>query len=435
MDICIIGGGMMGLATAYFLSKPGNNVVVLEKEKEVGGLSRPAEIYPGLQWDRYYHVILSTDTELLGFIDEIGLSLDVQFRTTKTGFFTDGCLHSMSNVFEFITFKPLSLVNKFRLGLGIIFASRIHKGTRLEKVYAKNWLIRIFGRRNYEKLWDPLLRSKLGTASPKASGAFIWAIIKRYYGTRQKGSKQESMGCVKGGYHSIFKNIQDILKQKQVAVLLDRKAQKIIPQPDGRIGVVDHRGKTKLFDKVVATLPNPNLIELLPDEYGNLKAQLGRIEYLNLVCVVLALKRSLCPYYVTNITDPGFPFTGVIEATNVVPKETLGDHALVYLPRWMPGDDAFIRQPDEAILDQFYAGLKRIFPEFTKEQVTAAHVHREFNVQPIQTIDYGQCVPPMETEISGFYLVNTSMILNSTLNNNQVIGLARKMADKLLEGQ
>lgn len=199
MDICIIGGGMMGLATAYFLSKSDNNIVVLEKEKEVGGLSRSADICPGLHWDRYYHVILSTDTDLLRFIDDIGLSLDVQFRTTKTGFFTDGRLHSMSNIFEFITFKPLSLTSKFRLGLGILFASRIHKGTRLEKVYAKNWLIRIFGRRNYEKLWDPLLRSKLGAASPKASGAFIWAIIKRYYGTRQKGSKQESMGCVRGG--------------------------------------------------------------------------------------------------------------------------------------------------------------------------------------------------------------------------------------------
>lgn len=132
----------MGLATAYFLSRPGNNVVVLEKEKEVGGLSRSAEICPGLHWDRYYHVILSIDTDFLNFIEDIGLSLDVRFRTTKTGFFTDGRLHSMSNILEFITFKPLSLVSKIRLGLGILFASRIHKGTRLEKVYAKNWLIR-----------------------------------------------------------------------------------------------------------------------------------------------------------------------------------------------------------------------------------------------------------------------------------------------------
>jgi protoporphyrinogen oxidase len=435
MDICIIGGGMMGLATAYYLSGSDNNIVVLEKENEVGGLSRSAEICPGLRWDRYYHVILSTDTNLLNFIDDIGLSLDVRFRTTKTGFFTDGRLHSMSNIFEFITFKPLPLVSKFRLGLGILFASRIRNGTRLEKVYAKNWLIRIFGRRNYEKLWDPLLRSKLGTASPKASGAFIWAIIKRYYGTRKNGSKQELMGCIRGGYHSIFNQIQEILKRKQVAILLDRTARKIVPQPDGRIGVTDQRGETSLYDKVVSTLPNPNVKALLPEGCRNLKAQLSRIDYLNLVCVVLVLKRSLCPYYVTNITDPGFPFTGVIEATNVVPEDILGGRALVYLPRWMPEDDPYIHQPDGAILEQFYGGLKRVFPDFDEDQVTAAHVHREYNVQPIQTLDYQHHVPSMETEISGLYLVNTSMILNSTLNNNQVIGLARKMAARLLESE
>ena len=207
MDVCIIGGGMMGLATAFYLARPGINVSILEKEKEVGGLCRSAAITPDLQWDRYYHVILSTDTELLNFLDELGLTPDIRFRTTKTGFFTDGQLHSMSDIKEFITFKPLSLLSKLRLGLGILFAARIHNGNRLEKVYAKNWLIRIFGRRNYEKLWDPLLRSKLGTASVNASGSFIWAIIKRYYGTRHKGSKIEQLGCVQGGYHSILKQI------------------------------------------------------------------------------------------------------------------------------------------------------------------------------------------------------------------------------------
>ena len=80
MDVCIIGGGMMGLAIAYHLSRTGINVVILEKDKEVGGLSRSAEIAPGLRWDRFYHVILSTDTDLLNFLDEIGLSLSIQFR-------------------------------------------------------------------------------------------------------------------------------------------------------------------------------------------------------------------------------------------------------------------------------------------------------------------------------------------------------------------
>ena len=75
LNIGIVGGGMMGLATAFYLNKKGHQVTILEKEKDIGGLSRSTEILPGIHWDRFYHVILSTDTELLNFIDEIGLSL------------------------------------------------------------------------------------------------------------------------------------------------------------------------------------------------------------------------------------------------------------------------------------------------------------------------------------------------------------------------
>jgi hypothetical protein len=60
-------------------------------------------------------------------------------------------------------------------------------------------------------------------------------------------------------------------------------------------------------------------------------------------------------------------------------------------------------------------------------------VHRESNVQPIQEVNYSPNIPSMETPLKNFYLVNTTMILNSTLNNNQVVVLARKMAELLLK--
>jgi len=293
MDVCVIGGGMMGLATAYYLAKPNVHVTVFEKEKEIGGLSRTTEMLPNLLWDRFYHVILSTDAELLDFIDEIGLSLDIQFKATKTGFYTDGQLHSMSNIMEFLCFKPLSVLDKLRLGTGIFFASRMSTGSALENIYAKTWLIHIFGRRNYEKLWDPLLRSKLGSSSSKASGTFIWAIIKRYYGTRHKGSKQEFLGCVRGGYHSILKNIQEKLQEKQVKFFLDNAAVSISPLSDGRIVVFDSQGNKMPFDNVVATIPNPSIIPLLPPQANALKNQLSKIDYLNLVCVVLVIKKKV----------------------------------------------------------------------------------------------------------------------------------------------
>jgi len=54
LKIGIVGGGMMGLATAYYLSKAGHEVTILEKEEDVGGLSRSEEIAPGFRWDSIF---------------------------------------------------------------------------------------------------------------------------------------------------------------------------------------------------------------------------------------------------------------------------------------------------------------------------------------------------------------------------------------------
>ena len=139
----------MGLTTAFYLAKGGARVTILEKEKQIGGLSRSVQILHGIRWDRFYHVILSTDKDLLDYIDDIGLSLDVKFKETKTGFYTDGQLLSISNTIEFLRFKPLSLWNKIRLGLGIIYISKIRittlKGCSIiqDKTFTK---CRIFNR-------------------------------------------------------------------------------------------------------------------------------------------------------------------------------------------------------------------------------------------------------------------------------------------------
>ena len=419
----------MGLATAYYLSKKGYQVTIFEKENEIGGLSRPAEIMPGIHWDRFYHVILTTDKELLEFIEDIGLSLDIQFRETKTGFYSGRELHSMSSTMEFLRFKPLSLFDKLRLGAGIFYASRISDWKRLEKLYVKTWLMRVFGRRNYEKMWEPLLRSKLGNASDQTSAAFIWATIKRYYGTRQTGSKKEMMGCVRGGYYSILKNIRKHLSDNGTQIVTGYNVKGLEPKKNGRLQILSGNGSSFEFDRVVATVPNPIVMQMLPNMSDELKSQLQAIQYLSVICVSLVLNRSLTPFYVTNLTDSDLPFTGLIEATNVIPGEVLDGKTLVYLPKYLPPGDPFYEKSDKEILKDFLKGLKSMFPDLTEEEIIAEAVYREPNVQPIQKIGYSENILPVKTPLKNFYMVNTTMILNSTLNNNEIVKLARKAAD------
>src|SRR6202012_5380749 len=108
--------------------------------------------------DRHYHVTLLSDTALRGLLQELELEDQIRWVETKTGFYTNGQLYSMSNSLEFLRFPPLGLIDKFRLALTILHASRIDNPDDLENIPVETWLRQWSGDRTTDKIWLPLLR-------------------------------------------------------------------------------------------------------------------------------------------------------------------------------------------------------------------------------------------------------------------------------------
>ena len=65
------------------------------------------------------------------------------------------------------------------------------------------------------------------------------------------------------------------------------------------------------------------------------------IEYFGAVCTILELKESLSDIYWMNVADDGFPFGGVIEHTNMIPKEAYNGSHIVYLSRYFAMSEEF----------------------------------------------------------------------------------------------
>nr|MBP6456976.1 FAD-dependent oxidoreductase [Chitinophagaceae bacterium] len=59
-DVIVVGGGITGLATAYFAAKAGKKVAILEASKNIGGLLNTFEI-GGNQLEYYYHHFFTHD--------------------------------------------------------------------------------------------------------------------------------------------------------------------------------------------------------------------------------------------------------------------------------------------------------------------------------------------------------------------------------------
>ena len=98
----------------------------------LGGLATWFD-YGDFTWDKFYHVILRSDAQLTGLIEDLGIAGKLNWSETKTGFLWNGRHLSMSSHWEFLTFPALSMINKIRLAAGILKAQRITDPSPLEE--------------------------------------------------------------------------------------------------------------------------------------------------------------------------------------------------------------------------------------------------------------------------------------------------------------
>ncbi len=431
-NIGIVGGGLMGMTLAHKLAADGHRVTVIENADRTGGLTTWHD-FDGVIWDRFYHVILPSDQNLIGLLDELDMKDDLQWRRTYTGFYVDKKLHSISSNVEFLKFPLLSLVSKVRLGFTMLYASRINNWKPLEKVSCEQWLRKVSGNENVEKLWKPLLLAKLGPSYQRVSAVFIWSYIKRMFSARDKSASAEHLGHVKGGYHSIMKKMECVITGNGGTVVTQNAVKEITPSVDGIC--VKNDSSEMLFDHVICTSPVNVLKQIVSPgmlAIEDASSEPG-VEYLGVVCVVLVTKKPITRYYVVNIADESIPFTGVIGMSNVVDVENTDGYNLTYLPRYLLSTDEEISKTDEYFKESFVDGIKRMFPDFDETDIVSVHVNRAIKVQPLQVLGYSSLVPGVQTTDPRLHVLNTSQFVNATLNNNEVVGAVNRFYSSFTE--
>lgn len=427
----IVGGGILGMTLAHRLAQHGKRVTLFEAAEQLGGLASAWQL-GDVVWDRHYHVTLLSDLYWRALLGELGLVNEMEWVETRTGFYTDGRLYSMSNTLEFLRFPPLRLWDKLRLGATIFHASRVRDWKRLERIPVTDWLRKLSGARTFEKIWLPLLRAKLGENYTKASAAFIWAIIARMYAARRTGLKREMFGYVRGGYARVLERFGKVLTDEGVRIRLGCRAntvQSVAGQPHVDAG----EGQSESFDRVVVTLPAPAAAKvcrgLSPDELDRLNG----LTYQGIVCASLLLRKPLAGYYVTNITDGWVPYTAVIEMSALTGTAAFGGNTLVYLPKYLTPDDPFFERSDAEIEECFTAALLRMYPHLQREDILQFRVSRVRHVLALSTLNYSERLPPMRTSVPGVAIVNSAHILQGTLNVNETVQLAESAAKDLLQ--
>ncbi len=170
---------------------------------------------------------------------------------------------------------------------------------------------------------------------------------------------------------------------------------------------------------------------MCPELTSHEKSLFDGVRYHGIVCASVLLSKSLSPYYVTNITDAGYPFTAVIEMTSLVNKQELDGNALVYLPRYVAPNDELFDHSDVKIEHEFLSGLQRMHPALSLADVKAVCISRVRHVFALPTLGYSDRLPPIVTSVPGLYSLNSAQIVNGILNVNETIKLANDFVANL----
>lgn len=415
----VLGGGILGQALALRLRLAGHEVTLIEAASDLGGLATPWTV-AGVTYDKFYHVILPFDRRTLGLVDELGLTGELQWRKTGTGYFDRGRLLPLNNAVDYMRLPVIGLIAKLRLATMLVLAARIKDGAYLDRIMVRDWLVRWCGERCYDRLWKPLLKAKLGANHEIASASFIWASIRRLYLARQGAGMVEQLGFVRGGYRRVLDVLAQRLEAVGVEILTGTKVQSVAETTDGL--VVQTASGPRRFDRVVSTLPAGVSAKICQGLVRKERERLEGVVYQGIICASLVLNRPLSGFYLTYLTDPALPFTAVIEMSALTGTVAFGGKTLVYLPRYVTKEDAFWQLDDAEVEAQFMAGLRRVYPDISATDLAGFRCARVRDVMAVPTLGYRERVPGIETNVAGFYVVNSAQILDGTLNVDATLG-------------
>ena len=435
MRIGVIGAGAAGLAAAYDFARAGHGVTVYEAAPFVGGQASTIEVGGG-RLERGYHHLFTNDNAILEIMGELGIGESMRWIPSSVGIYTDYQVYRWSTPIDLLRFSALSFRDRIRMGMVAKKLQRMKDWRALEDITAAEWIRENAGASIYAKVWEPLLRGKFGDRFESVAMPWFWSKIQTRFASRDRLGR-EKLGYPINSFDEVFETLEERIKSMGGQVYLETPVTDVLVEDGVATGLrVKHPDGTDTeenFDLILSTVPSfafPKLVDL-PETY--LK-KLGAVEYMGAVVMILEMTHPLTDVYWMNIADHEVPFLGLIEHTNLMPKELYGGSNVLYLTNYVERQSELFLMSDEELLEVYAPWLPRFNPEFERSWITRIHVNRVSAAQPVIGTNYSQHIPEHQTPVSKLFLANTTQIYPEDRGTNYSIRMGREIAARMLRG-
>lgn len=423
-SIIIVGGGITGLAAAYILSKTNDNIVLVERGEKVGGLLATFEV-GGNKLEYYYHHFFTHDKEINWLINDLNLQDQLTFRKTKTGVFRNGKIFPFNSMKDLLQFKPIGFLDKIRFGLTSLFLGKMANWRQYESVSAMDWFTKKTGKKATESIWAPLLKVKFGSYANKVPLAWMIGRLRQRMNSRK--NSEEHLGYLNGSLNTLLNALKVELTRRNVSILTNTTVDQLIVENNRVVGVKSG-SKTIKGSKVLITIPSEPAAKLIQPFNTTVASRIDAVKYFGTVCTILELDRALSDIYWLNVTDKGFPFGGIIEHTNFIPKDQYEGKHIAYLSRYFSKNEAIARMDEDEIKALMIPPLKKIYKEFDPQWIRKVHVFKTFTAATVCDLNFSDKVTPVKLPIENLYLANMMHIYPDERSVNNSIRLAAETA-------
>jgi protoporphyrinogen oxidase len=421
-SVGVLGGGALGLGAALRLAQAGRHVTLIEREPQLGGLAAGFRVGPSAL-EKFYHHIFTTDTTIIGFINEFGLGDRLIWGRPNTSTLSNGRIVSLGGIPDLLKLPLLNTPDRIRF-LGAMAVLKVIPNERIFDGHtAAKWMPRLMGRRVYDVMWEPVLRGKFGPRAEQIAMSWLWSRVHE---------RSLRLGYVRHGFQQMYDAFGERIRSLGGTILTGTAAT-LIRRGESDVEVSTDSGANRHFDQLLVTLPTRLFTRLAPDLPAGYIQRYPGPEHYGAHVLILGLDRQLLPgVYWLNINDRDLPFLALVEHTNFMPPEDYGGLHLVYLGNYLPMDHPLFSQPDAEILSSYLDAIRRLRPDLDPSWVKQHWVFRAPFAQPIVTTDYLRQLPPHQTPLPGVFLANMAHVYPQDRGQNYSLRLGERMARLML---
>lgn len=296
MQVAILGGGLAGLGTGFFLKQKAIDFTLFEAQEDIGGLERTI-IRDGFTFDvGGGHILYSKDQEVLNLILDLVGRENFKLNHRNTKIYYKG--HYIKYPFE-NGLGDLPEQDKFRCLSSYIEAHYARQNGKRAPVNFRDWILWRFGQGiaeafmfpYNEKLWNvDLATMETGWVKGRVPDAPLEDVLKAALGIATEGYVHQSKFYypLKGGYQTISNAFASPIRAR---IRVNTPVHQVEAFGSGWIVNGDY------FDAVVSSLPLNVLTDVLIGVPPRVREAAQNLRYCSLATVLIGLEGSASNTY------------------------------------------------------------------------------------------------------------------------------------------